>query len=257
MTREKTRHSSPKTRIDLLMVEKGLVKSRQQAQKFILAGAVLANNKTVRKTGELFDPDVSLELIAKHSEYVSRGGEKIAHALDTFQLNVTDLVCVDIGISTGGFTDCLLQRGAKHVFGIDVGYGQVAWQLRQHKRLTLFERTNIRYFDTSLLNTLLDLAVIDVSFISLKKIVGIVHSMLKLKGYMLALIKPQFEVGKGKVGKGGIVKDPQLHDEVLADLHSFITQHGFCVLGSCASPITGAKGNKEFFILATPRERNV
>ncbi|MBN2382863.1 TlyA family RNA methyltransferase [bacterium] len=242
-----------KKRIDLLLLERGLVESRQQAQKYILSGAVNVDRVAVRKPAELVPLDAQIELNLNPTRFVSRGGEKLNQALDDFQIDVTGLLCADIGISTGGFTDCLLQRGAAHVFGIDVGYGQVAWRIRQDQRVTLFERTNIRYFGAATLGTQVDLIVIDVSFISLRTILDPARSLLKQTGAMVALVKPQFEVGKGKVGKGGVVRDPRQHQHVLTEIKTYLETKDYDFKGTCDSPITGAKGNKEFFIYFSPR----
>lgn len=238
-----------KLRLDLLLVRNGLVPSRQQAQAMILQGNVLVNDRPVDKAGAQIAPDATIRLRGKLLPYVSRGGLKLEHALDFFHLSPKEAVALDVGISTGGFTDCLLQRGAHLVYGIDVGRGQVAWKLRQDPRVVLFESTNVRHFDTTSLDAPVDLAVIDVSFISLTLVLPVVAECLKPGGHALPMVKPQFEVGKGEVGKKGVVRDPEKRKAAVEKIKTFAANSGFEVLDETESPVPGPKGNIEFFLL--------
>ena len=230
------------------MVEKGLVASRQRAQAMIMAGNVLVNCKLVEKSGHLISEASEITLKGETIPYVSRGGLKLEKALKSFAVSVQGLVCLDVGASTGGFTDCLLQHGATHVYAVDVGYGQLAWQLRQDARVTAIERMNIRNMPLNMLPEPVDLVTIDVSFISLKIVVPAVMKFIKKPAWIIALIKPQFEVGKGKVGKGGVVRDPLQHESVLNELDQFFKDSGWTCLAVVPSPILGPSGNKEFLI---------
>lgn len=215
-----------------------------------MSGRVLVDDEPVDKPGTKVMKDSEIRIKGDDDcPFVSRGGLKLQHAIDTFGTDVTDLVCMDIGASTGGFTDCLIQRGAKKVFAVDVGYGQLAWKLRQDQRVISVERTNIRHMPLEIIGEPVDLAVIDTSFISLRIVLPAVLKFLKKHAIILALIKPQFEVGKENVGKGGVVRDSALHDEVVSDLTSFFSETGLDVKGIISSPILGPKGNKEFLIL--------
>lgn len=238
-----------KLRLDLLLVRKNLVPSRQQAQARILQGHVLVNERPVDKAGTQVAPDATIRLRGEPPPFVSRGGLKLQHALDYFQLSTNEAVALDVGISTGGFTDCLLQRGARKVYGIDVGRGQVAWKLRQDSRVALFENTNVRHFDAVSLDSPVDLAVIDVSFISLTLVLPVVAKCLKTGGHALPMVKPQFEVGKGEVGKKGVVRDPEKRKAAVEKVRTFAADNGFEVLGETESPVPGPKGNVEFFLL--------
>ncbi|OEU61771.1 MAG: RNA methyltransferase [Desulfobacterales bacterium PC51MH44] len=240
--------SSKKTRLDLLIMRKGLVPSRQRARALIMAGKVLVNNQPVDKPGVMINIGDDVIIKGEDIPYVSRGGFKLEKALQAFGIDITGFVCLDVGASTGGFTDCLLQHGASRVFAVDVGYGQLAWKLRQDSRVVVIERTNIRHMPTETLPQLVDLITIDVSFISLKIVVPAVFKFLKKGAGILALIKPQFEVGKGSVGKGGVVRDPTLHAEVIEDLSNFFSKTGLLREFVIPSPILGPKGNKEFII---------
>ncbi|NIA08520.1 MAG: TlyA family rRNA (cytidine-2'-O)-methyltransferase [Nitrospiraceae bacterium] len=243
-------------RLDLLLLKKGLVTSRSQAQALIGAGKVLVEGQVSDKAGHGFSVDAQVELKGPPHPYVGRGGLKLAHALEYFALDVQGLVCMDVGASTGGFTDCLLQKGAAKVYAVDVGYGQLDWRLRNDKRVIPIERTNIRYLPPGLLDSLLDLITIDTSFISLRLVVPSVIPYLSRKGRIIALVKPQFEVGRGKVGKGGIVRLPELHHQVLNTLKDFFCNKlGLTVSGITPSPILGAKGNKEFLMLLGYQEK--
>lgn len=234
-----------KVRLDQALVAQGLVASRERAQAMVRAGLVLVNGEAADKPDRLVEPQVSLELRGS-TGYVSRGGEKLSAALDVFGLSVLGRACLDVGASTGGFTDVLLQRGAASVIALDVGYGQLAWTLRQDSRVTVLERVNVRYLER--LPSEADLAVIDVSFISLRLVLPAVRRLLVNSFDVVALVKPQFEVGRGAVGKGGIVRDVEQHRSVLANLADFARQSGYEVAGETSSPILGAKGNREFFL---------
>ncbi len=234
-----------KERIDLALVRRGLVESREKARALIMAGQVLVEDRVLDKAGALVAEDASIRL-REQLPYVSRGGIKLAHALDTFGLDVRDKVALDAGASTGGFTDCLLQRGARRVYSVDVGYGQMDQRLRVDPRVVLIERTNIRYLTS--LPELPDLATIDVSFISLEKVIPPVVKLLGPEGLILALVKPQFEAGVEQVGRGGVVRDPVVHRAVLERLRTWTADQGLTVRGLTASPILGPKGNREFFL---------
>jgi len=239
-------------RLDLLLVERGLCATRQKAQAAVLAGWVRVEGRVVDKPGLRFPDGAALEVAAPGCPYVSRGGIKLEGALRGFSLEVEGGVCLDVGASTGGFTDCLLQHGAARVYALDVGYGQLAWKLRRDPRVVVIERTNARRLSRELVPEPLDLVTIDVSFISLKLIVPAVLPLLKPAGRILPLVKPQFEVGKGLVGKGGVVRDPALHERVLEDLRAFFRGLGLTASEPLASPIAGPKGNREFFLLLRP-----
>ncbi|MBL0716805.1 MAG: TlyA family RNA methyltransferase [Desulfosarcina sp.] len=239
---------SKKQRLDLLVLEKGLAQSRSRARSLILAGNVLINNMPASKPGTLASTCDNIIVKGNDLPYVGRGGLKLEKALKFFDICVKDYICLDIGASTGGFTDCMLQKGAKKVFAVDVGYGQLAWKLRQDPRVIVVERTNIRYMPLDVIPVPVDIATIDVSFISLKIVVPAVLKFLKKNGGIIALIKPQFEVGKGKTGKGGIIRDHALHQEVISNLTEFFTEQGLRLSPVIPSPIHGAKGNKEFLI---------
>jgi 23S rRNA (cytidine1920-2'-O)/16S rRNA (cytidine1409-2'-O)-methyltransferase len=239
-----------KVRIDKLLTKRGVVESRQKAQALIMAGKVLVGGGVVEKAGTEVDRE-SLITIKEDLPYVSRGGLKLEGALDSFKISVRGLTVLDVGASTGGFTDCLLTGGAKGVIAVDVGRGLLDWALRKDERVRVFEGRNIRYLDQAEVGEKVDMAVIDVSFISLTKVLPKVKEFLKKKGKVLALIKPQFEVGKGEVGKGGIVKDPEKHRRVVEGLETFSKDLGLSPLGVSESPIKGAKGNIEFWLYLT------
>ncbi len=231
-----------------MLVERGLVSSRQRAQAMILAGQVLVDDQPVDKVGSQVAVSAAIRLRGEDMPFVSRGGLKLAGGLDEFALQVAGRVAIDVGASTGGFTDCLLQRGARRVYAIDVGYGQLAWKLRQDERVVNLERTNIRDLAPGSLAERPDLAVIDASFISLEKVLPPTLALLTPDAQLIALVKPQFEVGRGKVGKGGVVRDPLLHEEVIVNISRFAQTQGCRVEGVCPSPILGPKGNREFFV---------
>ncbi|OKY75930.1 MAG: TlyA family rRNA (cytidine-2'-O)-methyltransferase [Desulfobulbaceae bacterium DB1] len=236
-----------KLRLDKLLLLRNLAESRHKAQALIGAGQVLVNGRMVDKAGTLVGDDATIDLKEK-CPYVSRGGLKLARALEFFALDPTGLVCADIGASTGGFTDCLLQAGAARVYAVDVGYGQLDWKLRQDSRVVVMERTNARHLQPGDIPELLDLAVIDASFISLKLLLPPILPLLKSNHAVIALIKPQFEVGKGKVGKGGVVRNQELHAEVVEEISRFAASLQLASHGVIESPILGPKGNKEFLI---------
>src|SRR5216683_3291111 len=227
-----------KKRLDVLLVERGLAESRTQAQALVMAGLVPGYDKPGHQGAE--DAELSVK---QGPAYVSRGGEKLANALDALGVDPAGLDAIDVGASTGGFTDVLLQRGAARVIAVDVGYGQLAWSLRQDPRVGVLERVNIRHLDR--LPVPADLGVIDVSFISLRLVLPRVRQLLSPPGDIVALVKPQFEVGKGLVGKGGVVRDPEQHRDVVSGLSQFAAEIGYTVAGEIPSPIVGAKGNRE------------
>ncbi|VFQ46701.1 TlyA family RNA methyltransferase [Desulfoluna butyratoxydans] len=235
-------------RIDQLLVDKGLVESRHKAQALILAGKVLVNRVPVTKAGTKVLTSAEIHVKEDEIPYVSRGALKLEEALKTLEIDIAHDVCLDIGASTGGFTDCLLRHGADKVYAVDVGYGQLAWSLRNDERVVVLERTNIRYLTEEQVPEKVDLVTIDTSFISLKLVVPAALGFLKKEGRILALIKPQFEVGKGKVGKGGVVKDPAQHAEVIDNLSDFFQELGLEKEAVIPSPILGPKGNREFII---------
>ena len=239
---------SVKQRLDKLMVERGLAPSREKAQALIMAGQVVVGDHAAQKAGQQVLPDVEIRIKGEVLPYVSRGGLKLAQGLDTFGIDPAGRIAIDVGASTGGFTDCLLQRGAARVYAVDVGYGQLAWKLREDARVVVMEKTNIRHLQPEQLEPLPDLAVIDASFISLNLVLPATLALLKRPAEVVALVKPQFEVGKGAVGKGGIVRDPKLHEEVLASMERLAAELGAELLGICDSPITGADGNREFLM---------
>lgn len=238
----------PKERLDKVLVEQGLAPSRERARALIMAGMVVVGDHAARKAGEPVLPDAVIRLKGEDHPFVSRGGLKLQKALDEFKIDVRGLVAIDIGASTGGFTDCLLQRGAEKVYAVDVGYGQLAWKLRQDQRVVNLEKTNIRYLEPAALPVKPDIAVIDASFISLDKILPHAILLINPSAIIIALIKPQFEVGRGEVGKGGVVRDDEKHQEVVARISSLATDLGLIVKGVVESPIKGPKGNREFLI---------
>ena len=239
---------SKRDRLDKLLVENGLVTTRQRAQAFIMEGKVRVDGKRVEKAGVRVDAEAKVEIVGDDIPYVSRGGLKLEKALDYWGITVGGKTFLDVGASTGGFTDCLLQRGAVSVYAVDVGYGQLAWKLQRDERVVSLERSNIRYLTREQLGVEPDSAVIDVSFISLKKVVPRVVGLIKEGGDIVALIKPQFEVSKGEVGKGGVVRDHQTHERVVNEVACSAGPLGLTVNGVMESPLLGPKGNREFFI---------
>ena len=235
-----------KKRLDVLLFEKGMVPSRERAKAIIMSGIVYVNNQKADKAGMSIPEDAEIEIRGKTNSFVSRGGLKIEKALTYFQIDPKDLCAMDIGASTGGFTDCLLTRGARKVYSIDVGYGQLAWKLRQDPRVVCMERTNIRKVTPDMLDDVPEFAVIDVSFISLKLVLPVVAQLLNEHGRIACLIKPQFEASKGKVGKKGVVREPEIHLDVLNAFIENAHEAGFHVYNLTFSPIKGPEGNIEF-----------
>ena len=239
-----------RVRLDRLLVEQGLAASRERARALILSGAVLVNDESRDKAGFLVDPGAVIRIRGGDNPYVGRGGLKLKGALSAFGIGVRGLVCLDVGASTGGFTDCLLQEGAARVYALDVGYGQLSWKLRTDQRVVCIERTNIRYFDGKQLEDPIDMATIDTSFISLKLVIPQVLKFLREGGILLALIKPQFEAGREVVEKHGVVKDPEVHQAVTASIEDFCKGLAMEVLGICESTLLGPAGNREYFLHA-------
>ncbi len=239
-----------KIRLDRLLVERRLSPARERARALIMSGSVLVNEAVVDKAGTQVSTDSEIRIKGEDNPYVSRGGLKLKVAIDTFGIDARGSVVLDVGVSTGGFTDCLLQEGAKKVYAVDVGYGQLAWKLRTDEKVVLFERENIRYFSGDDIDDAIDLVTIDVSFISLKLVLPAVLNLIKKGTIILALIKPQFEAGKADVGKRGVVRDPEVHERVIKDLIAFSREIGLAVEGTCESPIMGPAGNREFFLYA-------
>ncbi|KPK32139.1 MAG: hypothetical protein AMK70_11190 [Nitrospira bacterium SG8_35_1] len=236
-----------KVRLDKLLLEKDLAATRHKAQALIAAGQVLVNNRLADKAGTLVDDSAIVE-VKESCPYVSRGGYKLETGLEFFNIKPKGFVCLDIGASTGGFTDCLLKNGAAKVYAVDVGYGQLAWELRQDPRVVVMERTNARYLKVEDFEDLMDLVVIDAAFISLKLLIPPLLPLFRKQISIIALIKPQFEVGRSKVGKGGVVRDAVLHQEVIDGIVFFCKSIGLQSRGVIPSPILGPKGNKEFLI---------
>jgi len=246
-----------KERVDVLLVERGLCETREKAKRAIMAGTVYTNELRLEKPGEKIPVDVPLQVKGNEMPYVSRGGLKLEKALKYFNVDVKDKLMLDIGSSTGGFTDCALQNGARHCYALDVGYNQLAWKIRQDERVTVMERTNFRYVTAPDLHEgLPDFATIDVSFISLKLILPVLKTLLVPGSDVIALVKPQFEAGKDKVGKKGVVRDPKIHKNVLETIASFAQQVGFTLRNVSYSPITGGEGNIEFLFHLVATEQN-
>ena len=237
-----------KLRLDSAVFEKGFCDSREKAKTLIMAGVVYVNNQKADKCGMTIKPDDIIEVRSNPLKYVSRGGLKLEKAMNEFPINLADATCADIGASTGGFTDCMLQNGASKVYSIDVGYGQLAWKLRTDNRVVNLERTNFRYVTKELVPDDLDFASVDVSFISLSLIVPVMHTLMKNNAKAVCLIKPQFEAGKDKVGKKGVVRDKNVHIEVVDKTLELMLKTGFSVLGLTYSPIKGPEGNIEYLI---------
>ncbi|MBJ6727477.1 TlyA family RNA methyltransferase [Geomesophilobacter sediminis] len=240
--------AAEKDRLDKLLFERGLAPSREKAKALIMAGQVVVDDHLADKAGLMVPVTAEIRLKGEVLPYVSRGGLKLAKGLEAFGVDVSGRLAMDVGASTGGFTDCLLQNGARGVIAVDVGYGQLAWKLREDPRVVNLEKTNIRYLEPETLPEIPDLAVIDASFISLDKVLPPTLRLIRDGGEVVALIKPQFEVGRGQVGKGGVVRDEKKHAEVVDSVSELARGLGLEVLGVCESPITGPKGNKEFLI---------
>jgi len=249
MTGQK-RDKTKKLRLDLLLVERGLAESREKGQAIIFAGQVLVNGQKQDKAGAVVPEDAEIRILGETLRYVGRGGLKLEAALREFRVPLQGKTALDVGASTGGFTDCLLQHGVQKVFAVDVGYGQLAWKLRQDPRVVVIERVNIRAMAPSLIPEPVDIAVIDVSFISLTKVIPSILNFLKPDAAMVALIKPQFEVGKEQVGKGGIVRDETARMTAVKNIEDFIRGLGLEVEGIVPSPITGQDGNNEYLVCA-------
>lgn len=243
--------SGKKERLDILLVEKGIFTSRERAKTSIMAGKIFVDGQRVDKAGEKVSVDAEIIFKGQEIPYVSRGGLKLEKAMKEFGISLKNKTCMDIGASTGGFTDCMLQNGAKKVFSIDVGYGQFAWKLRTDQRVVCMERTNIRYVTPDDIGELTDFASIDVSFISLKKIMPATINLLSDKGEVVALIKPQFEAGKEKVGKKGVVRDINVHNEVVKSIVDYLLSQGLNILALSYSPIKGPEGNIEYLVYFT------
>lgn len=239
----------PKKRLDQLLVIRGLCESREKARRLIMSGAVLVNDEPATKPGHQVDEAVEIRVRAS-PRYVSRGGYKLEAALDHFAIDPTGWICADLGASTGGFSDVLLQRGAAKVYAVDVGYGQLHWRLRQDPRVVVMERTNARYLER--LPDAIDLVTIDASFISLRLLLGAAHKLLGPRGQIVALIKPQFEAGRQDVGKGGVIRDPAVHRRVLVEIVEWSEQKGLSPQGLIPSPLLGPKGNREFLLWLCP-----
>lgn len=240
-----------KKRLDVLLCERGLAESRQRAQADIMGGCVFVEGRPALKAGQAVDEEAQIEVRGQAIPYVSRGGLKLAKAMDVFSLDLTGLVCADIGASTGGFTDCMLQHGAEKVFAVDTGYGKLAWKLRTDPRVVPLERTNARYLTREQIPDALDFASVDVSFISLRLILPALRGVLKDSGRVVCLVKPQFEAGREKVGKKGVVRDPKVHLEVLEHFLDHAAQANFTVAAMDFSPIRGPEGNIEYLGLLT------
>lgn len=243
-----------KERLDVLLVSRGFFDSREKARRSIMAGVVFVNDNKEDKPGIKFATDSAIRIKENIHPYVSRGGLKLEKAIKTFGIVLNDMVAIDIGASTGGFTDCMLKNGAKKVFAIDVGYGQLAWELRNDERVVCMERTNIRYVKPEDLGVLADFSSIDVAFISLKKVIPVAINLTKEDGELLCLIKPQFEAGREKVGKHGVVRDKKVHGDVIKDIIAFCLGAGLGVRGLDYSPIKGPEGNIEYLVYLSKKE---
>jgi len=242
-----------KVRIDTLLVEKNFFSTREKAKKALMSGIVYVNNQLIDKPGMKVEAEADIEIRGKTLPYVSRGGLKIEKAIKNYNIDLSHLVCMDIGASTGGFTDCMLQNGAKKVYAIDVGYGQLDWKLRQDDRVVSMERTNIRYVNPKDIEDEIDFASIDVSFISLKLVLPVVKELVKKDGKIIFLIKPQFEAGREKVGKKGVVREKAVHREVIEEVLRFAYELGLTIEDTTYSPIKGPKGNIEFLAYVSNR----
>lgn len=237
-----------KERIDKILVDRGLVQGRDRAKAVIMEGRVSVNGVKVIKAGTMLDTDSDIDLKGSGQPYVSRGGLKLEAALDHFRIDPAGMTVMDVGSSTGGFTDCMLKRGASRVYCIDVGYGQLAWSLRTDPRVTVIERANIRHLEKDRISDSVDIALIDLSFISLTKVLTKIKEFLSADGEIVALVKPQFEVGRADVGKGGIVRDERKRISAVNSVRGFAEENGFIIIGEFKSPVAGQKGNIEYFL---------
>ena len=237
-----------KERLDVLLVQRGLAPSREKAKVMIMEGNVFVESQREDKAGTFFDSQASIEVRGNTLKYVSRGGLKLEKAIASFGISLDGKICMDIGASTGGFTDCMLQNGAKKVYAVDVGYGQLAWKLMQDSRVVCMEKTNIRYVTPQDIEDVLDFASVDVAFISLTKVLPAAWELLSPQGEMACLIKPQFEAGREKVGKKGVVRDPKVHEEVIQKILAFAQEMGFAIRNLGFSPIKGPEGNIEYLV---------
>ena len=244
-----------KERLDVLLVQKGFLESREKAKRVIMAGLVFVDGQRVDKAGTPVQEDAQILVKGDSCPFVSRGGMKLDKAMNTFDIDLKGAVCADMGASTGGFTDCMLQRGAAKVYAMDVGYGQLDWKLRSDERVVNMEKTNIRYLDKSLIEEEIDFVSIDVSFISLTLILPVAYDIMRYGAGLVCLIKPQFEAGREQVGKKGIVRDPGVHRQVIEKVADFSAGLGFDVLGLTFSPMTGAKGNIEYLLYMKKTDR--
>ena len=238
--------SVKKEQLDLLLHHRGYAPSREKARAIILSGRVFVNDKKVDKPGARVDPESQIEVRGATTKYVSRGGDKLEAALEAFGVDLRDKTALDVGASTGGFTDCMLRHGARRVYAIDVGYGQLAWRLRTDPRVVAIERTNVRYAKPDLIPEKVDFAAVDVSFISLKLVLGPVSAMVASDGALVTLVKPQFEAGREQVEKGGVVRDPSVHQKAVDSIVEFATSIGLVHGGTIESPLRGPAGNREF-----------
>ncbi|MBQ2898395.1 MAG: TlyA family RNA methyltransferase [Oscillospiraceae bacterium] len=245
---------SEKQRLDAELVARGIIQSREQAKAAIMAGQVYVNNQKADKAGESVSPEDKIEFRGEKLAYVSRGGLKLEKAMELYGFKLDNKICMDVGASTGGFTDCMLQKGATKVYSIDVGYGQLAWKLRQDERVVNLERTNVRYITNEQVPDIVDFVSIDVSFISLGLVIPVLVPFLSDEAMMVCLVKPQFEAGKDKVGKHGVVRDPATHIEVLERAIGFAKNAGFGIVGLEFSPIKGPQGNIEYLMVLTRKE---
>ncbi|MGI5957968.1 MAG: TlyA family RNA methyltransferase [Massiliimalia sp.] len=253
------KEKAKKIRLDVALVEQGFAASREKAKALIMSGIVYVDDQKCDKAGETIREDARLEVRGQGLKYVSRGGLKLEKAMQLWGFALDGKICMDIGASTGGFSDCMLQNGAEKVYAIDVGYGQLAWSLRQDERVVNLERTNVRYLTREQVPDQIDFSSIDVSFISLTLVLPVLYEFLKPEGQVVCLVKPQFEAGKGKVGKKGVVREASIHKEVCYKIYDFCAEHGFCVRGMTFSPIKGPEGNIEylFFLQKTDPSESV
>lgn len=243
-----------KERLDVRMVSEGLAESREKAKAMIMSGNVLVDGQREDKAGTMIPDTASVTVKGGGLPYVSRGGLKLEKAIREFALNLEGWICMDAGASTGGFTDCMLQNGAQKVYAVDVGYGQLAWKLRQDSRVVVLEKTNVRYLDERLVPDLCDFASADLSFISLTKVLTAISSRIRPLGQLVCLVKPQFEAGREKVGKKGVVREPEVHREVLKTITDWVSANGFQILGLTYSPVRGPEGNIEYLLYMEKNE---